>query len=245
MPSKSNAIEFKSVSKAFDSRNVLNEISFSISGGERMAIIGPSGTGKSVCMKLVLGLLKADSGSVIVSGTDMAGTGQAVRDVRLRSAIVFQGGALFDSLTIRENVLFPLLENRIATKSAANTMALEALNDVGLLEAADRYPNELSGGMKKRAAFARAVASRPELILFDEPTTGLDPVTSDLINDLMLQLCSQIKCTALLVTHDMSSARKVADKVLFLDGGSVRWFGDADQIDSALDPTVQNFIRKR
>lgn len=245
MPSTFNLIEFKDVSKSFSTKPVLKHLDFTVAKGERVALIGPSGTGKSVCLKLILGLMKADQGTVSVSNTNMAGKIQEVKAIRLKSSIVFQGGALFDSLTIEENVLFPLLENRIATKAQAKNMALEALDQVGLLNEANKYPAELSGGMKKRAAFARAVVSKPELILFDEPTTGLDPVTADLINGLMLQLCNQIKCTALLVTHDMSSARKVADRIIFLDEGSIRWTGSSEEINMTQDEVIRSFIRGR
>lgn len=235
-------IVFTQVSKSFGSKTVLQNLSFTVQEGDRYAIIGKSGAGKSVCLKLILGLTEPDEGSVSVFGEQVSSSPEALRNIRLKSSMVFQGSALFDSLSLAENVAFPLIENGTAKPAEAMDKAAEMLRKVDLEDAFFKYPSELSGGMRRRAAFARAVVTEPDLILFDEPTTGLDPLTSAMVDDLMLQLCQQISCTAVIVTHDMRSAKKVSDKIAFLEDGQFRWAGPTKEIFESEDRVIKNFI---
>jgi phospholipid/cholesterol/gamma-HCH transport system ATP-binding protein len=233
------------VHKTFGSNRVLQGVDLSIARGTSMVIIGGSGTGKSVLLKCILGLVKHDTGTITLDGQDVK---TAPRDAFLaRFGMLFQGGALFDSLKVWENVAFRLM--RGATKippKDARDIAIEKLRRVGLTPAvADQLPAELSGGMQKRVGLARAIAAEPEIIFFDEPTTGLDPIMAGVINDLIREIVVEMGVTAMTITHDMSSVRAIADNVAMLHAGKIRWTGPIGQMDKADDPYLQQFIHGR
>ena len=238
-------IELSSVHKAFGSNKVLNGVDLKINRGESMVIIGGSGTGKSVMLKSVLGLIKPDSGLITVDGGDVL---RQDRDKFLsRFGMLCQGAALFDSLKVWENVAFRLLRGSLKRpKAEAKEIAIEKLRRVGLgPQVADLYPGELSGGMQKRVGLARAIAANPEIIFFDEPTTGLDPIMSGVINELIREIVSEMGATAMTITHDMTSVRAIADRVAMLYGGQVKWSGSVAEMDATDDPYVQQFINGR
>ena len=239
-------IEMKSVHKAFGSNQVLRGVDLSIARGSSMVIIGGSGTGKSVMLKSVLGLIQQDSGQILVDGKD-TGNGHSSRDrdaFLARFGMLFQGAALFDSLPVWQNVAFRLLRGSLKRpKEEAREIAIEKLRRVGLkADVADRLPAELSGGMQKRVGLARAIAAEPEIIFFDEPTTGLDPIMSGVINDLIREIVVEMGATAMTITHDMSSVRAIADNVAMLHGGKIRWTGPVSHMDASGDPYVEQFI---
>jgi len=238
-------IELRDVHKAFGSNKVLQGVNLRIEGGESMVIIGGSGTGKSVALKCVLGLLKPDAGTILLDGEDVA---KAERDAFLaRFGMLFQGSALFDSLTVWQNVAFRLLRGSLARpKDEARAIAIEKLRRVGLkASVADLYPAELSGGMQKRVGLARAIAAEPQIIFFDEPTTGLDPIMAGVINALIREIVVEMGVTAMTITHDMSSVRAIADKVAMLHDGVIQWTGPVAQLDSSGDPYLDQFIHGR
>lgn len=243
-------ITLTDIHKTFGKNRVLRGVDLTIGRGESMVIIGGSGTGKSVLLKTILGLVPPDQGQIIVDGHDVtrARMGGAERDLFLaRFGMLFQGAALFDSLRVWENVAFRLLRgaNRL-TKTDAREIAVEKLRRVGLRPSvADLYPAELSGGMQKRVGLARAIAANPEIIFFDEPTTGLDPIMSGVINDLIREIVVEMGATAMTITHDMSSVRAIADKVAMLHDGLIRWSGPVTEMDASPDPYVQQFINGR
>ena len=235
-------IELKDVKKAFGAKKVLRGVDLVIPSGESMVIIGGSGTGKSVLLKSVLGLVKPDSGTITLDGQDVS---TAERDAFLaRFGMLFQGGALFDSLPVWQNVAFRLLRGSLKRpKDEAREIAVEKLRRVGLTpDVADLFPAELSGGMQKRVGLARAIAAEPEIIFFDEPTTGLDPIMSGVINDLIREIVVEMGATAMTITHDMSSVRAIADKVAMLHGGVIQWTGPVAELDATPDPYVTQFI---
>ena len=238
-------ITLSAVQKSFGPNRVLRGIDLTIPKGESMVIIGGSGTGKSVLLKCVLGLVVPDAGTISLDGQDVA---RADRDAFLaRFGMLFQGGALFDSLRVWENVAFRLLRGSLKRpKDEARAIAIEKLRRVGLKpETADMYPAELSGGMQKRVGLARAIAANPEIIFFDEPTTGLDPIMSGVINALIREIVTEMGATAMTITHDMSSVRAIADKVAMLHDGLIRWTGPVAEMDAAPDPYLQQFIHGR
>jgi len=246
--SETPKIELKRVAKAFGSNRVLQGVDLSVAKGESMVIIGGSGTGKSVTLKCILGLIRPDSGEIHVDGARVDRSSGRARDEMLdKFGMLFQGGALFDSLTVWQNVAFRLLHGKRKTSAAeARAIAVEKLKRVGLKEAtADLFPAELSGGMQKRVGLARAIAAEPEIIFFDEPTTGLDPIMADVINDLIRELVTEIGATAMTITHDMSSVRKIADKVAMLHDGAVQWCGPIEKLDDSGNPYVDQFIHGR
>ncbi len=236
-------IRLRDVHKRFGAKVVLDGVDLDIATGESMVIIGGSGTGKSVMIKCILGLLRPDSGSIQVDGAEVVGLkGRALAAHQARFGMLFQGGALFDSLSVWRNVSFAL-DGSAADRRAA---AVDTLARVGLgADVADLRPSELSGGMQKRVALARAIASKPEILFFDEPTTGLDPIMADVINDLIRTLVTDLKITALTITHDMTSVRKIADSVAMLYQGRIVWHGPRDGIDSAGNPFVDQFVHGR
>ena len=221
-------------------------MTLSVPKGESMVIIGGSGTGKSVTLKCVLGLVRPDSGTIMVDGEDVTKTADR-DDFLAHFGMLFQGGALFDSLHVWENVAFRLVRGAKAQpKAQAREVAVEKLRRVGLKpEVADLFPAELSGGMQKRVGLARAIAAEPEIIFFDEPTTGLDPIMSGVINDLIREIVVEMGATAMTITHDMSSVRAIADTVAMLHGGVIRWTGPVSELDATPDPYVQQFIHGR
>jgi phospholipid/cholesterol/gamma-HCH transport system ATP-binding protein len=235
-------IELTGVTKAFGRNAVLRGVNLSIPSGESMVIIGGSGTGKSVLLKCILGLVQPDSGAITLDGQDVA---TVERDAFLaRFGMLFQGGALFDSMRVWENVAFRLLRgDHRRAKGEAREIAIEKLRRVGLTPAvADLYPAELSGGMQKRVGLARAIAAQPEIIFFDEPTTGLDPIMAGVINDLIREIVTEMGATAMTITHDMSSVRAIADRVAMLHAGVIQWTGPVGDLDKSGDPFVQQFI---
>ena len=235
-------IELCDVHKAFGANTVLNGVDLTIPRGESMVIIGGSGTGKSVLLKCILGLVTPDSGQILVDGK---AADRGSRDAFLaRFGMLFQGGALFDSLPVWQNVAFRLLRGaQKRPKAEAREIAVEKLRRVGLKPAvADLFPAELSGGMQKRVGLARAIAAEPEIIFFDEPTTGLDPIMAGVINDLIREIVTEMGATAMTITHDMSSVRAIADRVAMLHGGVIRWTGPIDTLDTTDDPFVRQFI---
>jgi len=238
-------IELKDVHKAFGANRVLRGVNLTITGGQSMVIIGGSGTGKSVLLKCILGLVHPDAGQILLDGEDAA---RAERDAFLaRFGMLFQGGALFDSLRVWENVAFRLLRGlKARPKAEARAIAIEKLRRVGLRpEVADLYPAELSGGMQKRVGLARAIAAEPEIIFFDEPTTGLDPIMAGVINELIREIVVEMGATAMTITHDMSSVRAIADRVAMLHDGVIQWTGPIAEMDTAPDPYLQQFIHGR
>ena len=238
-------IELQNVHKSFGSNHVLRGVDVSVNKGKSLVIIGGSGTGKSVTIKCILGLVKPDQGTIFVDGQDV---NSAERDAFLaRFGMLFQGGALFDSLTIWQNVAFRLLRGRLKKpQDEARAIAIEKLRRVGLkADVADKFPAELSGGMQKRVGLARAIAAEPEIIFFDEPTTGLDPIMSGVINDLIREIVVEMEATAITITHDMSSVRAIADQVAMLHEGKIRWSGSIKDMDQSGDPFLSQFINGR
>ncbi|MDC0737398.1 ATP-binding cassette domain-containing protein [Cognatishimia sp. SS12] len=238
-------ITLENVHKSFGPKQVLRGVDLTIPKGESMVIIGGSGTGKSVALKCVLGLITPDQGRILVDGQDAA---RAERDAFLaRFGMLFQGGALFDSLSVWQNVAFRLLRGSLKRpKAEAREIAIEKLRRVGLTpDVADLFPSELSGGMQKRVGLARAIAAEPEIIFFDEPTTGLDPIMSGVINDLIREIVVEMGATAMTITHDMTSVRAIADKVAMLHDGVIKWTGPVAQLDSSGDPHLDQFIHGR
>ncbi|MCB2110713.1 MAG: ABC transporter ATP-binding protein [Defluviimonas sp.] len=235
-------IEITGLRKSFGAKRVLDGVTLSVPRGESMVIIGGSGTGKSVLLKCILGLVQPDGGTILIDGA-AAETGG--REAFLaRFGMLFQGGALFDSLSVWQNVAFRLLRGSARkSRAEARGIAIEKLRRVGLApEVADLYPAELSGGMQKRVGLARAIAAEPEIIFFDEPTTGLDPIMAGVINDLIREIVTEMGATAMTITHDMSSVRAIADRVAMLHGGVIRWTGPIDTLDTTDDPFVRQFI---
>lgn len=238
-------ITLTAVHKAFGPNRVLRGVDLTIERGQSMVIIGGSGTGKSVLLKSILGLIRPDAGTITLDGVDVTKT---ERDPLLaRFGMLFQGGALFDSMRVWENVAFRLMRGHTPLpKDQARAIALEKLRRVGLTsDKADLFPAELSGGMQKRVGLARAIAAEPEIIFFDEPTTGLDPIMSGVINALIREIVVEMGATAMTITHDMSSVRAIADRVAMLHDGLIRWTGPADEMDAAPDPYLQQFIHGR
>ena len=238
-------IVLSDVHKAFGANKVLQGITLEVPRGESLVVIGGSGTGKSVLLKCILGLVRPDRGTITVDGRDVA-TGD--RDAFLAQfGMLFQGGALFDSLRVWENVAFRLLRGPgKRPKAEAREIALEKLRRVGLgPQVADLFPAELSGGMQKRVSLARAIAAEPSIIFFDEPTTGLDPIMSGVINALIREIVTEMGATAVTITHDMTSVRAIADAVAMLHGGLIRWHGPVSHLDSSGDPYLDQFIHGR
>ena len=238
-------IELQNVHKSFGSSHVLRGVDVSVNKGKSLVIIGGSGTGKSVTIKCILGLVMPDQGKILFDGQDV---NNAERDAFLaRFGMLFQGGALFDSLTIWQNVAFRLLRGRLEKPpDEARAIAIEKLRRVGLkADVADKFPAELSGGMQKRVGLARAIAAEPEIIFFDEPTTGLDPIMSGVINDLIREIVVEMGATAITITHDMSSVRAIADQVAMLHEGKIRWSGSIKDMDHSEDPFLSQFINGR
>ena len=238
-------IRVRGLKKSFGSKTVLSGVDFDVAAGESLVIIGGSGTGKSVALKCVLGLIRPDGGGVAIDGRDTVGLagGERAR-LMAKFGVLFQGGALFDSLAVWENVAFRLL--RQLPRRRARERALEALAMVGLGgDVAGLHPAELSGGMMKRVALARAVAARPEIVFFDEPTTGLDPIMADVINDLIVSVSRSLGAATVSITHDMASARKIAHRIAMLHGGRLIWDGPAGAIDDSGNAHVEQFVHGR
>ena len=238
-------IVLEEVTKAFGSNCVLDGVNLSVEHGESVTIIGQSGSGKSVMLKCILGLIPIDSGSIRVDGVEVRGLrGAALDRMRAKFGMLFQGSALFDSLPVWRNVTFGLTQGRMTEPARMRKIAAENLERVGLdLSILNLQPIELSGGMQKRVALARAIAPRPEIIFFDEPTTGLDPIRADVINDLIVELVNDLGVTAITITHDMASARKIAHRVAMLYEGRIIWRGPRDRLYDSGNPYVDQFVQ--
>lgn len=240
-------LALKGVKKSFGDHHVLNGVDLEIEEGKSLVIIGGSGTGKSVTLKCVLGLLRPDAGSILVDGVETVGADAKARDALMRKfGMLFQGAALFDSMNVWENVAFGLMQGRGMKRNDARDIAMDRIRSVGLSDSvAERYPAEISGGMQKRVGLARAVASSPEIIFFDEPTTGLDPIMADVINDLIAAQVKELGATALSITHDLASARKIADHVAMIHEGQIIWHGPVAKLDKSGNAYVDQFIHGR
>lgn len=247
MSQATTKIALKGVKKAFGKKVVLNGIDLTVTKGESLVIIGGSGSGKSVLLKCILGLVTPDSGSITIDNEEVTQLSIKERQRIMRKfGMLFQGGALFDSLPVWENITFALLQNKMVTKKEAYDLAVEKLKSVGLkADVADLSPAELSGGMQKRVALARAIAANPEIIFFDEPTTGLDPIMADVINELIVKCSNELGATTLTITHDMSSARKIADRITMLYEGNLIWEGAMNEIDNSNNDHVDQFVHGR
>ena len=240
-------IQLIGVKKRFGPKVVLDGVDLTIDKQSSVVIIGGSGTGKSVTIKSILGILRPDEGTILVDGEDVTHINGAARDKVMRQfGMLFQGSALFDSLPVWENVAFGLIQGRGVPRAKARDIAIQKLAKVGLTEdVAFLSPAELSGGMQKRVGLARAIAADPEIIFFDEPTTGLDPIMADIINDLIIYTVKDVGATALSITHDMVSARKISDRIAMLYGGKIIWQGPTKEIDHSGNPYVEQFIHGR
>ena len=240
-------LEWRGVSKRFEGQTVLDGLNLAVAPGRSLVIIGASGQGKSVTIKIAIGLMQPDAGAVFVDGANLTRMGGgARRRLYAKFGMLFQSAALFDSLSVWENVAFRLINADGVSRKAARARALEALDKVRLAGAvADRFPGELSGGMLKRVGLARAIVARPEIIMFDEPTTGLDPITAAAIDELIIEQVKGLGCTAVSITHDMASARRIGDDIALLHGGRIQWQGPVADLDRSGDPFVEQFIAGR
>jgi phospholipid/cholesterol/gamma-HCH transport system ATP-binding protein len=240
-------IRIRDLHKRFGAKQVLAGVDLDVAESESVVVIGGSGTGKSVLLKCVLGLLEPDRGSILIDGQEVVGLGRRAREqIMHKFGMLFQSAALFDSLPVWENVAFGLLNIKKLGRAEAKERAIETLREVGLgADVADLWPAELSGGMRKRVGLARAIATQPEILFFDEPTTGLDPIMADVINELIARSVRHLGATAISITHDMASARKIADRIAMLYQGKLIWQGPVAQIDHSGNPYVEQFIHGR
>ncbi|MBU6443522.1 MAG: ATP-binding cassette domain-containing protein [Alphaproteobacteria bacterium] len=240
-------VELRGVKKRFGNKVVLDGVDLKLEHGQSLVVIGGSGTGKSVMIKCVLGIIRPDEGEIYVDGKEVTRLSGRARDAMLKKfGMLFQAAALFDSLPVWENVAFGLIQGRGMGRKQAREIAVETLGKVGLgPEVAKLSPAELSGGMQKRVGLARAIASDPEIIFFDEPTTGLDPIMADVINDLIVSTVDRLGVSALSITHDMVSARKIADRIAMLYQGKIVWDGPTEEIDKSGNEYVEQFIHGR
>jgi phospholipid/cholesterol/gamma-HCH transport system ATP-binding protein len=237
-------VELRHVSKRFGNLVVLNNLNLSINAGQCLVVIGASGTGKSVMLKHIVGLLRPDFGEVWFDGKRIDSLPEReLVPIRTRFGFLFQMGALFDSLTVAENIAFPVVEHTHKPKDEIEKVVVNRLRLVGLPDAGPKMPAELSGGQRKRVALARAIALDPEVILYDEPTTGLDPIRSDVINELIIKLQSELKVTSIVVTHDMNSAFKIADRIVMLHEGRIVFDGTPDEIRRSEHDVVKQFVQ--
>ncbi|MBM3320422.1 MAG: ABC transporter ATP-binding protein [Candidatus Eisenbacteria bacterium] len=244
MSGRDIVISLRGVEKSFGAQPVLRGVDLDIYRGESLVVIGPSGCGKSVLLKHLIGLILPDKGSIRIDGADITDMdSSSLYDVRKKFGMLFQGAALFDSLTVEENVGLGLVEHtKLGPREIAERVA-ESLRKVGMEHAARKKPSELSGGMKKRVGLARAIAMDPEIVLYDEPTTGLDPIMADVINRLIRSLQKELNATSITVTHDMTSASKVADRVAMLHEGRIVFEGSVEEVRATADPVVRQFVR--
>lgn len=242
---RSPILELRGVHKTFADKDVLRGVDLTVAPGQSLVVIGGSGVGKSVTIKCALGLMTPERGEVLFDGQKVEG-GKAIDAVRRRTGMLFQGGALFDSLAVWENVAFALMYRDGVGRSEAKKLAIETLAKVRLgASAADLRPAELSGGMQKRVALARAIIAKPDLIFFDEPTTGLDPITADAVNNLIVEQVKALGAAAITITHDMASVRKIADEVAMLHEGKIVWRGSVSALDRSGSAHVDQFVHGR
>lgn len=246
-PEAETKIELTNIFKSFGTKTVLDGINLEIKKGESLVIIGGSGSGKSVLIKSIIGIVEPDVGAIKVDGQDVSKLRRKEKEkFHAKIGMLFQGGALFDSLTVWENISFRLRNRERISKKQAKEIAIQKLAQVGLsADVANLYPVELSGGMQKRVALARAIAANPEIIFFDEPTTGLDPIMADVINDLIIKCSRELGATTITITHDMHSARKIANRIGMIYKGKIIWHGDVAQIDKSKNEYVDQFIHGR
>lgn len=246
-PGDTPKISVRGLHKTFGSHAVLRGVDLDLPAGRSLAVIGGSGTGKSVLIKSIIGLLEPDSGSILIDGQETLGMSAGEREqVTRKFGMLFQGAALFDSLPVWENVAFGLIQSQGMRRSEARQAGLEAMQMVGLdSDIADRSPAELSGGMQKRAGLARAIATQPEILFFDEPTTGLDPIMGSVIDSLIAKSVRELGATALTITHDMASARRIADNIAMIHQGRIVWHGPVSEIDHSGNDMVDQFINGR
>ena len=236
-------IEIINLHKFFGKNHVLRGVDLKVEKGESMVVIGGSGSGKSVLIKHIIGVLKPDDGAVLIDAIDIAKLKEnELYEVRKKFGMLFQGAALFDSLSVWENVSFALMRQNKMSEKEAKAIAIEKLGMVGLVGAEDLMPSELSGGMKKRVGLARAIAHEPEILLYDEPTTGLDPIMADAINELIIEMKQHLSVTSVAITHDMNSAYKIADRIAMLYEGRIIEIGTPDEIKNTKSPVVKQFI---
>ncbi len=240
-------IAVRGLKKSFGSKVVLDGLDLDVGVGESVVVIGGSGTGKSVMVKCIIGLMEPDAGSIKIDGQEVTGLKRSERERIMRKfGMLFQGAALFDSLRVWQNVAFGLIQGHGIGKEEAKAIAIKTLGAVGLgPEVAELWPAELSGGMQKRVGLARAIAAKPEIIVFDEPTTGLDPIMGDVINDLIIKCVRDLGATAVSITHDMASAHKIADRIAMIYKGRIIWQGPAGTIDKSGNEYVEQFIHGR
>ena len=240
-------ISLKGIRKSFGPKTVLDGLDLDIQKGESLVIIGGSGTGKSVMIKCIQGLLSPDSGSITINGQNLVRMGQTEREkINNKIGMLFQAAALFDSLPVWENISFGLMSEGLATRDQGYEIALEKLALVGLdKKLADAWPSDLSSGMQKRVGLARAISTNPEIIFFDEPTTGLDPIMADIINNLIVAVNQKVGATALTITHDMQSAKKIGDRIAMLYQGKIIWVGTPEEVDNSGNEYVDQFIHGR
>jgi phospholipid/cholesterol/gamma-HCH transport system ATP-binding protein len=237
-------IRFSNVSLKFDGRQVLKDISMEVPAGATQVILGGSGCGKTTTLRLILGLLRPESGSILINGQEIVGlTERQLVPIRAQMAMVFQGAALFDSLTVRENVGYRLWEEGSLDETAIEQRVVESLRFVGLEDTVHKMPAELSGGMKKRVAIARALACKPKLILYDEPTAGLDPINTYLVNELICRLHTEEQVTQVVVTHDLETAYRVADRLIMIHRGEKIFDGPVDKLQASDDPRIRTFLK--
>ena len=242
---KEPVIELKNVYKSFGSKYVLRGFDLSIYKGQSVVMLGQSGMGKSVSIRLMLGLMDPDSGSIKINGNEITNfSEEQFYQNNRKIGMLFQNGALFDSVSVWENVAFSLLNVDKMDPEQARKIAVQKLSDVGLpAKVANMMPDELSGGMRKRVGLARAIADNPEIIFFDEPTTGLDPIMSDVINNLIVRCVKQLGATALTITHDIVSAKKIADRIVVLNEGKIIWDGTPEDLDNPKNDYVEHFVK--
>ena len=237
-------IELAGVTKSFDGKQVLRGVDITVDAEESLCIIGTSGCGKSVSLKCLLGLIVADGGSIKIDGQEILGANRKkLEAVRRRFGMTFQFGALFDSLPIWQNVTFRLVQSQKMSRDEARQIAKDTITQLGLApDVIDQYPAELSGGMQKRVALARAIADKPEILLFDEPTSGLDPITGGVIDSLIIDAVKRLGATAITISHDMASVRRIADKVAMIHNGVIIWCGPVNKMDDSGVPEVHQFV---
>ena len=236
-------IEFKNVSKSFGKKTILSQLNLEVIQGETLTIMGGSGSGKSITLKLLLGLIDPDAGEIIFNGENIVESNEeALIRIRSKIGMLFQSGALFDSLTVFENIAYPLREHFDFSEDEIAAKVKNKLQLVGLAGSEEMYPADLSGGMKKRVGLARAIATEPEVILYDEPTTGLDPSNTKRIDDLIIEMQKVLKVTSIVVTHDMQSAFDISDRIALLYKGKIAFVGTVDEVKSSKNEMVQNFI---
>ncbi|HEX6100763.1 MAG TPA: ABC transporter ATP-binding protein [Thermoanaerobaculia bacterium] len=239
-------ISLQHLYKAFDGKQVLNDMSIEVAQGESLVIVGGSGTGKSVTLKHIIGLLRPDQGRVLIAGEDITAMSEVeLNRFRRHFGMAFQEGALFDSMSVFENIAFPLRRHTKMTEAEIRTRVEECLDDVHLHGVEKKRPSELSGGMRRRVGFARAISLKPDILLFDEPTTGLDPVISDVIADLIVEMDQKLGTTTVTITHDMKVAFKIADRVAMLHRGTIVEEGTPEEFQASKNPIVRQFIEGR